>query len=227
MSINQNLFFVNNSGSGGKVCIYQIGSNATFPGGVDVLAWLLAGANQFTTIRFRWTTDYNFAWFDDDPPKSSQIIPASLNNASTVRFSKNQYGYYFQAPAKTAASSLQIQADGTIPASNKTLAGFGMGGAGTFAAPAMPNVRYVFTPVADADLAYGISFGAYAFEVGDPIDVDTLNNPGTVSFPIGVDTMTATLNSANAWTFTVGAPRTTLAALDVVLYEAGKGIVAP
>ena len=225
MSINQYLFFVNNSGSSGKVCVYQAGSNATFQGNVDVLAWLLAGANQSTVIRFSWTTDYNFAWFDNYPPKSSQIIPASLSAANLVRFSKNQYGYYFQPPAKSAAPSLQIQTDSTIPAFNNTLAGFGMGGAGTFAAPAMPNVSYVFTPVPDTELAYEITFGAYSFGVSDPINVGTLNNPAKISFPIGVNAMTATLNSANAWTITVGAPPAPMAGLNVMLYEAGKGIV--
>ena len=228
MSNNQMyLFFVNNSGSSGKVCVYQPPSNATFQGNVEVLAWLLTGANQSTMIRFSWTTDYNFAWFDNAPPKSSQIIAASLDKANVVQFRKNQYGYYFQPPAKGAAANLAIQSDSTIPAVNNAVAGFGMAGAGTFAAPAGPNLRYVFIPVADADLSYGITFGAYSFAVSDPINVGTLNSPGTVRFPYGVDTMTATLSSANAWTITVGAPAGRAAGLDIIHYEAGKGVVVP
>ena len=227
MSNNQMyLFFVNNSGSSGKVCVYQPPSNATLQGNVEVLAWLLTGANQSTVIKFSWTTDYNFAWFDNAPPKSSQIIAASLDKANVVQFRKNQYGYYFQPPAKGAAANLAIQSDSTIPAVNNAVAGFGMARAGTFAAPAGPNLSYVFTPVADYDLAYGITFGSYSFGVGDPINIASLNNPGKVQFPYGVDTMTATLNSANTWKITVGAPVGPAAALNVILYEAGKGIVA-
>ena len=226
MSTRQYLFFVNNSGSSGKVCIYQPESNAGFPGNVEVLAWLMAGANQSAVIRFSWTTDYNFAWFDNGSPRSSEIIPASLNTANLVRFSRNQYGYYFQPPTKGSAANLSIQSDITIPVVDNTVVGFGMGGAGTFVAPALPNLNYVFTPVADVDLAYGITFGAYSFGVGDPINIDTLNNPGKIQFPYGVDTMTATLNSANTWKITVGAPAGRVAASTVTLYEAGKGIVA-
>ena len=225
MSTTQYLFFVNNSGSSGKVCIYQPESNATFPGNVEVLAWLVTGANQSAVIRFSWTTDYNFAWFDNASPRSSEIIPASLSAANLARISKNQYGYYFQPPTKVSEANLSIQSDSTIPAANNTVVGFGMGGAGTFAAPASPNLNYVFTPVADVDLAYRITFGSYSFGVSDPINIDALNNPGKIQFPYGVDTMTATLNSTNAWKITVGAPADRAAALDVTLYEAGKGIV--
>lgn len=228
MSITQYLFFVNQSAVGGKVCVYQPEGNATFPGHVETLAWLVTGANPSTMVRFSWTTDYDFAWFDNSTPKSSQIIPASLGTASVVRFSKNEYGYYFQSPAKGSSTSLQVQTDSTIPAVNKTIAGFGMGGAGTFAAPALPNVSYLFTPVADDDLSYDITFGAYSFGVGDAINVGTLNNPGTIKFPIGVDTMTATLSPANTWTITAGKPALqATATLGVVLYEAGRGVVSP
>ena len=124
MSNQLQLFFVNSSGSSGKVCVYQAESNATVhQGNVEVLAWLLAGANQSTVIKFSWTTDYNFAWFDNESPRSSQIIPASLNKANLVRLSKNQYGYYFQPPSKSTEANLSIQSDSTIPAVNNAVVG--------------------------------------------------------------------------------------------------------
>jgi len=85
--------------------------------------------------------------------------------------------------------------------------------------------------VQDADLEYWISFGSYLFDVNDPIDVAMLNMPAKISFPFGVYTMTAVLNSQNQWTITSGDPPTTVNAkqisqLSTYEYEAGKGILS-
>lgn len=225
------LYFVNGSTSAGTLCVYQADRNVSVnQTGLTVLAWMMAGANPSTVIEFIWTTTYDFMWIDYDQPRSYGRAAANLNTANSITFAKNSFGYYFPAPPTgVAGSGFTIQSDGTIPSVNNTVAGIGMSGAGTFAAPAKPNLNYVFTPVADASLTYCVSFGYYTFQVGDPVPVSQLNPSGQVRFPPGVSAMTATLNSANQWNIYAGAPLGQDAALaarrTAIVYEAGKGIL--
>lgn len=224
------LWFVNQSVSAGKVCVYQDDGNVTFSqSNPKVLAWMLTGANPSVKVNFKWGTDYDFAWFDYGSPRSQEIIDANLTTGESVTFAMNQYGYYFKTPNPNAPSGqLSVQSDGSIPAINTAVVGIGMHDSGTFSFPAGPNLNFVFTPVQDADLVYWISFGQYPFEVNDPIDVSTLNTSAQISFTSGVYTMTAVLNSQNQWSIYPGLPH----AADVesvsqqIVYEAGKGILS-
>ncbi len=232
MSSNQQycIWFVNQSASAGKVCVYQDNSNVTFSQtNCKVLAWMLTGANSLVQVKLQWRADYDFVWFDYSSPETRQVLPTNVNTGNSVAFKKNQYGYYFQTMAANGpAGQLSIQSDGSIPTVNKTLVGIGMNGAGTFAAPAGPNLNYRFTPVKDASLVYWISFGYYSFEVNDPIDTATLNTPAQIIFPYGVYTMTAVLNSQNQWSIYSGPPigAETNEISPIITYEAGKGILA-
>lgn len=219
------LWFVNQSSNAGKACVYQDQGNAAAQA-AKVLAWMVTGANPSVQVNFVWALDYDFAWFDYDAPRSQGISSAGLTADNSVAFARNQYGYYFQAPTAGTSGQLSIRADGSIPSVNNTLVGIGMHGAGTFACPAGPNLNYAFTPVQDAILAYWISFGSYSFDVGDPVDPSTLNNPGKIIFPYGVYVMTAVLNSQNLWSIHAGPPGNA-AQVDVeaVVYEAGKGLL--
>ncbi|MGZ4954894.1 MAG: hypothetical protein ACXV8Q_07255 [Methylobacter sp.] len=231
MSNNQqyNLWFVNQSVSAGKVCVYQDEGNVTAnQANLKILAWMLTGANPSVQVNFKWTTDYNFAWFDYSSPRSQQIIAASIDTGNSVKFSRNQYGYYFQAPTTNSPSGqLSIQSDNSIPLVDTTVVGIGLHNAGTFAYPAKPNINSVFKPVQDSNLKYWISFGSYLFEENDPIDVLSLNVPAKISFPYGVYKMTAVLNPDNQWTIYPGPPDTLniLRMSPMIVYEAGKGIV--
>jgi hypothetical protein len=225
-----NLWFVNQSSSAGKVCVYQDNSNVTFnQSDPAVLAWMLTGANPSVQVNFQWATDYDFAWFDYGSPGTQQIIGANLNTDNAVTFRLNQYGYYFQTLTSGSSGQLSVQSDGSIPTVNHAVVGIGMHGAGTFTFPAKPNINSLFTPIQDANLAYWISFGYYLFEVNDPIDVSILNTSAKISFPYGVYTMTAVLDVQNLWTIYPGPPVTTNAerVSQVTVYEAGKGVLHP
>lgn len=236
MSDNQqyNLWFVNQSASAGKVCIYQNINNLPCNGVSKQLAWMLTGANPSVQVNFIWGADYNFVWFDYDLPETQQITAANVSTGEVINFCKNQYGYYFQTPTTvTTNGQLTIQSEGTIPSVNNTVVGIGMHGAGTFAFNSGPNLDFVFNPVSDANLLYWISFGNYSFKVNDVIDISTLNSPGMICFPYGVYTMTAVLNSSNQWNIYPGAPIGAIAKSDdnkmvtmdipTVIYEAGRG----
>jgi hypothetical protein len=224
-----NLWFVNQSISAGKLCVYQDGGNVAFNQATpDTLAWMVTGANPSVQVNFKWDTDYDFAWFDYGSTSTQQIESAGLNAGNAVTLSLNQYGYYFKAPPTSGPSGrLSIQMDASIPSINDAVAGIGMHGAGTFASPAGPNINLVCTPAQVSGLAYWVSFGPYTFEVNDSIDVSTLNTPAKISFPYGVYTMTAVLNSQNLWSVYSGPPVAVTAPSsgNVVVYEAGKGIL--
>jgi hypothetical protein len=205
-----NLWFVNQSNYPGKVCVYQDSGNVIFNQvNPNVLAWMLAGANPSVQVNFKWAIDYDFVWFDPTLPETQQIIVANISAGESVTFSRNQYGYYFKTPTASALTGqLSVQSDDSIPNGSTAIVGIGMHGAGTFAFLAEPNINSVFTPILNEDLAYWISFGSYLFDVNDPIDVSMLNVPAKISFPFGVYSMTAILNSRNQWTIYPGSPTT-------------------
>lgn len=120
---------------------------------------------------------------------------------------KNRYGYEFQTATEQArGGELSIHADDSILPYNRVNVGIGMNGAGTFVFPARPNTKTVFTPRHDKQLAYWISFGAYDFDVNDPVNTAMLNLPAKIIFPENVYTMSAVLDSKNAWTIRSGGP---------------------
>lgn len=223
------LWFVNQSVNSGKVCVYHDKNNVTSNvSDLNVLAWMLTGANQSVTVQFTWTIDYNFVWFDYAPIRSQQIEPAALSSTNSIVLSHNQYGFYFQPPQSSGiVNTLSIAEDNSLPVANNAVVGIGVHNAGTFAAAVTPNSNLTFTPA--SNLSYWISFGQYTFEVNDPLTIATLNNPGKISFPYGVYTMTATLNQDNTWTIKVGQPSQEVLALakasHCLRYKAGKGVI--
>jgi hypothetical protein len=223
------LWFVNQSVNSGKVCVYHDNNNVTSNvSDLKVLAWMLTGANQSVIVQFTWTIDYNFVWFDYAPIRSQQIKPANLSSTNSIVISHNEYGFYFQQPQSVSVNQqLLISEDDSLPSVNNAVVGIGIHNAGTFAAAVTPNSNLTFTPA--SNLSYWISFGQYTFEVNDPLTIATLNNPGKISFPYGVYTMTATLNQDNTWTIKVGQPSQEVVAQAqasrCLHYEAGKGVM--
>jgi hypothetical protein len=224
-----NLWFVNGSVRSGKVCVYHDKSNVKSNDlDLDVLAWMLTGANPSVVVQFTWTIDYNFAWFNYESPRSQEFKPADLSTTNSIVLSHNQYGFYFQQPQSVSVNQqLLISEDDSLPSVNNAVVGIGMHDAGTFGAAVTPNNKLTFTPA--TKLSYWISFGQYTFEVNDPLIISTLNNPGKISFPYGVYTMTATLNQDNTWTIKVGQPSQEVVAQAqasrCLHYEAGKGVM--
>ncbi len=227
-----NLWFVNppasSGGSGGHACVYQDKGNVASNQEFSLLAWMLTPLNPGVTVRFIWTIDYDFAWFDYTN-KTQQIKPADLSNNNLRILSYNQFGYSFKPPQQHDPSgTLYINQDQNIPPVDSTYVGIGMHNAGTFAHPASPNLNLKFTP--SSELTYWISFGQYIFEVNDPISAANMNNPGKISFPPGVYSMTATLSTNNTWSIKPGEPAFTSQARtfasNLIVYEAGKGITS-
>lgn len=199
------VFFVNQGSVGGLACLYQDPANAPCnDAGMQSLAWMVCGAEAGVQIDFQWQVAYDFAWFDDIPPATQEIMNAGVG---AVFFSLDQYGYRFQADTPPPTGQLSIQAAASISSTNDVLVGLGMSGTGTFACPARPNTHYLFTPVPDSDLLYWVAFGAN-FALNAPIDLATLPYmPVQLAFPAGVYAMTVTLQSDNVLVLTTGAPK--------------------
>ena len=220
------LWFNNQSLNGGKACVYQNMANVAANLQPKQLAWMVAGANPEGWVVFKWSLDYAFVWINQGPPKSYQIKTADLAASNAITLSYNEFGFLFSGQtAGTQSGTLSVKEDDSVPSVNNTVAGIGMNRAGTFAVTAGPNQNLVFTPAPTSGLTYSITFGAYPFQAGDVLDIAMLNHSGLVQFPFGVSSMTAVLNSANAWQITPGRP-VNIFLENVLIYEAGVGFVA-
>lgn len=221
------LWFGNQSSGGGQALVYQDAGNVAFSGSnLLQLAWLVVGANPGVWVRFGWSLSYGFQWQSQSGPAHSyQVIPADPQNANRVVLSHDQNGFRFSAPtASSPAGSLLVAEDASVPTAAAATTGIAMGGAGTFATAVAPNTTLAFVPTSPAQLIYRITFGSTTFAVGDVLTPAVLNPAAAVTFPAGVTTMTAVIDTQNTWTVTAGAPQLRLAA--VVDYRAGVGIVA-
>lgn len=216
------LWFENQSPNPGLACVFHGKGNVTANVQLNQLAWMIQGANPGAAIQFRWVLDYAFLWRDQDPPQSQGIVPADPETANSTVLSRNAFGYKFSSPSAGASGQLSIEEDDSVPSENQALVGIGMHGAGTFALNASPNQTCVFTPTQTLD--YHITFGQYTLQVGDVLVPAALNPAGVVRFPAGVTTMTAILDSSNAWSFTPGGPSNG-STEKASIYEAGKGVV--
>lgn len=221
------LWFVNNAAVGGNVCVFQNADNVTVSGGGEIktLAWMVTGANTGSEIKFVWDTNYNYVWFNYTPILTQGITSATLGSQLTL--SENQYGYIFSSPATGTAGEFSVVMDQSIPAVNDTVAGIGMSGAGTFAVAAQPNITPRFTPAESADLTYLINFNCDN-AVNSVINLANITNATTITFPYGVDTMTATYNIDGTWTLTNGAPpqarSINSASNNQYIYQPGVGV---
>ena len=222
------LWFNNQSGAGGRACVYQPTGNVTFSGtGLQQLAWLMAGANPSVWVRFVWTVRYGFIWIDSGPVGSFQKIPADPVTANKVTLSHNAQGFYFGTPqASTPSGSLIVVEDATVPTVNSAIAGITMGGAPSFSTPAAPNRTAVFTPTSTTALSYCITFGNYTFQVGDVITPSMLSPAATIEFS-GTSVMTATLDATNSWKVTPGGPPLKAAAAAYVTCFADAQPIGP
>jgi hypothetical protein len=225
MADTYQLWFNNQSGNGGTACVYQGTGNVKSSVPASQLAWIVYGANPSTWIQFQWTLDLSFVWIAQGPPRTQQILPADVGTANSTTLSCNQFGYFFSPPSAGTAGALVIAESASVPAVNSTVAGIGMSGAGTFGVGASPNQTLFFTP-AVASYAYWITFGQYTLQTGDVLNTPALNNPGQLKFPSGVQIMTAVLDESNQWTVTPGPPPKARIFGEVVVYQAGIGVVS-
>lgn len=224
------IWFVNNSQVGGNVCIYQNASanlNCA-PDNILTLAWMVYGANPGGQVKFTWTIDYEFAWFNQTVPSSQGFATPALGKQ--VVLSANQYGYEFLQPESSQSEECTVATDSSIPAINNLVAGIAMNRAGTFAVNAQPNIKSTFIPVQSASLTYLISFG-YAGALNDVLTLSAMNPPGTIIFPSGVYVMTAVYNIDGTWTISTGAPKMATQRASrsrpvaVPVYRAGCGLL--
>jgi hypothetical protein len=217
------LWFKNQSTRPGWAIIYQDRKNASSGQEIQQIAWMVCGANPSVSIQFKWTLDYTFFWVDG-ASNTRQKKTANLETANSTVLSYNEFGYSLSDPSQgTTAGTLRITEDTSVPAlGQKTLVGIGMSGAGTFAAPAVPNQNLTFTPQPASSYLYYITFGDYALRVGDVLDPSALNPSQVIQFSPGITSMTAALDSTNSWTVTQGGPTSHAVVSGSLLYEAGR-----
>lgn len=223
-STSYSLWCINNSASSGNINVYQDLGNVTYQGSqtVQQLAWMVQGTNSGNQVRFDWELDYDIVWFDYGPPLTQGFKNTQMGNQVTL--SKNSYGYQLSTPTAGTPGELSIVTDASIPASDKSVSGIGMNGAGTFASLNIPNVTTSYLPSNTQSLKYWVSFGGN-FDVNQIVTPANMNAPQSVIFPYGVYTMTATYGIDGTWTVNDGPPKNNARIVSYINYEAGKGLI--
>jgi hypothetical protein len=194
------LIFKNNSTNVGDACVYQHDPDMSLQD-VMSLAWFAKGAAPTTTLTFKWTIDYCFAWDETGELvpgvifDASQIWDADLETTNQVTLTMvgdDVYTFTDQKAGKRPGN-LYIIGDKTLPIKQAAV-GIGMAGAPTHVAPVQPNWEWVYTPKP----LYWITFGT--FEPGEILDVESISHKAAIHFPPNVYSMTAILNRDNTWT---------------------------
>ncbi|EXJ14533.1 hypothetical protein [Imhoffiella purpurea] len=223
------LWFVNDSGYAGEVCVYQQPDSQQ---NYETLAWMVTGANPSVQVEFTWSSEFDFLWVQYGPTRAQQVKPAT-SLGSLIDITYNDFGFTF-GPIQTHAEAgrLVVSSDGTIPTHADAVAGIGMGGAGTFAGQLRPNARMPFTP--SAALTCLITFGNSRVQVNDRLDPATLNPSGKIQYSGTNRIMTARLDDANTWRITPGPPQSSATTASTggvkvprttLHYVAGRGLV--
>jgi hypothetical protein len=191
------------------MCVYQVDPNIGNPN-VMSLAWFTQESYPTTKTVFSWQIDYSFVWSQTGVLvpgvtfNASQSWPAdpSVVGVSTSKTAGNQIGFSKPSKAYTFTSTatpkaqigtLYVAEDKTLPLQQASV-GIGMGGSGTFAVQAQPNLPLTFTP----HPVYYLTAGQYS--KGEVLDIGAVTNPVPIEFGPGVFDMTATLNKDNTWT---------------------------
>lgn len=193
------LNFKNDSANSGNILVFQTDPDEIQPN-VYSLAWFSKFVHPTTGGHFDWNVEFNFMWSEPGMIRpgiryeANQTVPANLVSANFVELFYRQGGYTF---SDTSASEhpgiLTIDSGPNVPL-NEAVVGIGMSGSGTFVCNAQPNQFYKFTPKPK----YWVAFGNN--EVGEVVDIETINNAVEVAFPPNVFEMTATLELDNKWT---------------------------
>jgi hypothetical protein len=160
------------------------------------LAWLVKPAFPKSSARFSWELDYGFVWANTGQLRPgvrfmpNQDFRADLSNSNQISF--NGTTFYDQKPGPQPGS-LVISEDPQVPF-NVDAVGISLSGQALLANQAAPNRMDRYTP---SD-RYWIATGN--FQQGEVLDAGSLRNAAQVSFPPGVDSMTATYNPNGTWT---------------------------
>jgi hypothetical protein len=191
-------------------CVYQVDPDIGDPD-VMSLAWLTKGAEKGTGLQFTWTIDYTFIWSETGPLvpgatfSASEIWPADPSivgvcdgktpgNQVGLTFHQDHQTYEFTSTATKGAEkgSLYVAEDGTLP-SDRASVGIGMGGSGTFAVQAKPNLHVAFTP----HPVYYLMAGS--FKKGEVLDIGVYSDSVNIEFDHGVFEKKAILQADNTW----------------------------
>jgi hypothetical protein len=93
--------------------------------------------------------------------------------------------------------TLTINCDNTI-AMYEACVGITMSGGGTFAAPAKPDMTFIFTSQPEFWVAFG------NFQLGEALDVRNISVKAQLVFPDGIYSMSVSFNEDHTWTITQG-----------------------
>lgn len=215
---------VNESGSGIQGCVYLAPDGVTTNfGKPDLLAWMVASANDGFQVKFEWQPNYCFVVAGTVGAVEFGSEDANLETNDSTVLSHNNFGFQLGTPQPGGPSGrLSIKQDGTIPTTGGTVAGIGLNNAGCYAHSVGPNLALEFAPVSPP--AYRITFarGQY-FEENRPFDVNPAHASAPIAFPPNVVVMTATLGRQHKWSVMQGAPASPQHA---AVYRAGTGLIS-
>jgi hypothetical protein len=202
--------FKNDTGSRWTfVCFQQ--SPTGLPDKYSTLAWFAKTAAAGTKIVFEWDLDYNLLWSEQGTLapgvvfNASQTISAdpSAKNALNFTYADGVFTFAPGTPpvafSQPPLGALYINQDGTIPFESASV-GIGMGGFGTFAVPAQPNVSVEFAPTPE----YYIMCVQDAQE-GEVLHITESSLTTKILFPPTKYVANATLGGSNEWTITYAA----------------------
>jgi len=208
------LLFDNQSGIPWRfVCFQQ--QQTGLPDGCVSLAWFSKTVVPDTEVLFNWNSDYSFICSETNlyPGERFSVLEnrpidgLTANNQIDFKMVEPPHLCGFADQTNGPVGALTINAVGLIPSGFSV--GIGMGGAGIFAARALPNVKLSFVPKP----AYYIAFGMEVQE-GEVLDVHTLTGVRQVEFPPNVYAMTATLRSGCDWELSTGVSKDAAAMLN-------------
>ena len=164
------------------------------------VVWFSKTVHPTTRSRFTWDpSDQGFVWTLSGRlapgivADASQYWRSDLNSDNLVNFTKSEGAYTFADQRQgEVPGSLFIEADGTITPGQAAV-GAGMAGAPTLLVQANPHTMYQVSPHPQ----YWIVFGR--FLEGEVLDVQVLNNPAQIEFPVNTYSMTAILKPDFSW----------------------------
>jgi hypothetical protein len=174
---------------------------ATQPDPVFSLAWLVSPVMVpvGSQVTFHWEVAYNFAWEETgtiSPGRiftPAQVIAADPLGANATTFSVSPEPQLSDPVPLPPAGRLIIKVAGSVPL-NRFAVGISMSGIETYAVQAMPNMSYQFAVTPSYWIAAGTDVST-----GTVLSPPPIANSAQVQFPVGVASLTRTLDEALQW----------------------------
>ncbi|MCV6638914.1 hypothetical protein [Candidatus Albibeggiatoa sp. nov. NOAA] len=195
MSNDYCLTVTNNSKSLQTFCIYQ--NIQVIRGDIKPVIWLTASAHPRSVIEFNWIATYDFIWIkpiDDNQFKTSQMMPADINQKNHVVLDFKQGAYTFLEPSQSHQNGiLSIQQTSKVQ-THQIYVGIGINGKSIALAKSCPNTTIEINP-------YNSHFflALCNAKQGEFVDADKFAIPEYKLDFTHNDTLSVTLTDKNTW----------------------------